>query len=265
MRRRSGATSNPLVWVAFVVTFASSSSMAFSPSAMQLQPDTVPVSSCQSRGDFLSRMGKAMAIIIPSSNLLLGADEAEAVASSSADDEIQLLRDGSDALGSLLTNWDRATVDCTYADVPRELLETKNKELLLEKAKTSALFDKSASVVSCRKNVRIVRDYIGSTGKGPLINADKRFLKRVVADRVDPDMLDDYYSNVEAFSQAIARAATLSYTAGMSDMDSINTFAKGDEAALGDSASLEQARKAIVEAKDAMDKAIEILMSTADS
>lgn len=212
-----------------------------------------------------------MAIIIPSTNLLLGADEAGAAASSSkttsasAGDEIQMLQDGSEALGSLLTNWERATVDCTYADVPRELLETKNKELLLEKAKTSALFDKSASVVSCRKNVRIVRDYIGSTGKGPLVNADKRFLKRVVADTVDPDMLDDYYSNVESFSQAIARAATLSYTAGMSDMDSINTFAKGEEAALGDSASLEQARKAIAEAKDAMDKAIEILTTTADS
>ena len=117
----------------------------------------------------------------------------------------------------------------------------------------------SFTVVSCRKNVRIVRDYIGATGKGPLVGAEKRFLKRAVADRVDPDSLDNYYGEVETFSQAIAKASSLSYTAGMSDLDSINTFSKGEEAALGDSSSLEQARKAIVEAKQAMDNAITIL------
>ena len=30
-------------------------------------------------------------------------------------------------LQTLLTNWQRAVIDCTYADVPRELLEQKNK------------------------------------------------------------------------------------------------------------------------------------------
>ena len=59
----------------------------------------------------------------------------------SADYELQLLREASEALRSLLENWERATVICIYADVPRELLEQKNKELLLEMAKVSALFD----------------------------------------------------------------------------------------------------------------------------
>lgn len=95
-------------------------------------------------------------------------------------------------LGSLLDNWEKATVDCIYADIPRELLETKNKEQLLDKASTFALFDKSVSVVSCKKSNKIVRDYIGATGKGPLVGADKRVLKRQLLDRVDPDMLDDY-------------------------------------------------------------------------
>lgn len=225
---------------------------------------TCTVSTC-TRGDFFARIARATAIIVPATDML-GVDKAIAAGGSSvsADDEIQILHDGSEALGSLLANWERATVDCTYADVPRDLLEAKNKELLLEKAKTSALFDKSASVVSCRKNPRIVRDYLGATGKGPLVNADKRFLKRAVAGRVDPDDLDMYYDSVEAFSQAISKASSLSYMAGMSDLDSINTFAKGDEGASGDSASLEQARKAIIEAKDAMDKALNVL-TTADS
>jgi hypothetical protein len=71
-----------------------------------------------------------------------------------------------DTLDTLLTNYKRATIDCTYADVPRELLESKNKELLLEKASTFALFDKSVSVETCKTTNRIVRDYLGVTGKG---------------------------------------------------------------------------------------------------
>jgi len=211
------------------------------------------------RDDFLKSL-KGLVAVVPAT-FAIGQHDATAAAppSMSVDDEIQMLRDGSEALGSLLDNWEKATVDCTYADVPRDLLEAKNKELLLEKAKISALFDKSASVVSCRKNPRIVREYLGATGKGPLVGAGKRFLKRSVADKVDPDSLDEYYSMVELFEQEMAKASAASYTAGMSDLDSINTFQKGEEGATGDSASLEQARRAITEAKVAMDKAISIL------
>ncbi len=76
------------------------------------------------------------------------------------------LIDAQETLGILLANYNRATVDCTFADVPRELLEAKNKDLLLEKASTFALFDKSVSVESCKTTNRIVRDYLGVTGKG---------------------------------------------------------------------------------------------------
>jgi len=214
-----------------------------------------------SRVEFLGRVGKqSLSVIVPvliRPHSVIAAPERTVVI---ANDEIQNLKDGSEVLGSLLQNWQRATIDCTYADVPRDLLETKNKELLIEKAKTSALFDKSASVVSCRKNARIVRDYIGATGKGPLVGAEKRFLKRLVADRVDPDLLDDYYAEVENFSKALAKASSLSYIAGMSDLDSINTFSKGEESSSDDSAFLEQSKKAIFEAKESMDKAIKILI-----
>jgi hypothetical protein len=79
---------------------------------------------------------------------------------------LEKLMEARDTLDTLLTNYQRATIDCTYADVPRELLETKNKELLLEKASTFALFDKSVSVETCKTTNRIVRDYMGLTGKG---------------------------------------------------------------------------------------------------
>jgi hypothetical protein len=89
-----------------------------------------------------------------------------AVAIPAKSNPLKNLVEARDTLDILLTNYKRATIDCTYADVPRELLESKNKELLLEKASTFALFDKSVSVESCKTTNRIVRDYLGVTGKG---------------------------------------------------------------------------------------------------
>ena len=97
-----------------------------------------------------------------------------------------------DTLDTLLTNYKRATIDCTYADVPRELLEAKNKELLLEKASTFALFDKSVSVETCKTTNRVVRDYLGVTGKGPLVQIEKQIKGGL--EYVDPDDLEDYVS-----------------------------------------------------------------------
>ena len=51
------------------------------------------------------------------------------------------IRTATRTLQKLIDNWEDSVVDCNYADVPRELLETKNKEQLLEKASTFALFD----------------------------------------------------------------------------------------------------------------------------
>lgn len=180
-------------------------------------------------------------------------------------------------LATLLENWQRATVDCTFADVPRDLLEQKNKELLLEKASTYALFDKSVSVETCKTTNRIVRDYLGVTGKGPLVGMDKK-LKQAM-EYVDVNYLNDYFtgtfgwivercvvmiahsslsysllfSEMEAFSTSMSKAASLSYTAGIADFDSVNNFSKENFTKKEDS-NLEQARRAIVEAKTSLDK-----------
>ena len=39
------------------------------------------------------------------------------------------------------------TTECNYGEVNRNLLETKNKQALLEAAKTNALFNKDKSMV----------------------------------------------------------------------------------------------------------------------
>eukprot|EP00559_Dactyliosolen_fragilissimus_P000743 CAMPEP_0184867732 /NCGR_PEP_ID=MMETSP0580-20130426/27568_1 /TAXON_ID=1118495 /ORGANISM="Dactyliosolen fragilissimus" /LENGTH=277 /DNA_ID=CAMNT_0027368167 /DNA_START=57 /DNA_END=890 /DNA_ORIENTATION=- len=182
------------------------------------------------------------------------------------DDDIEFIKQASSTLGILLDNWDKATTDCNYADVPKELLESKNKEQLLEKASTFALFDKSTSVVSCRKNNKIVRDYIDAVAKGKAKNGsngvaiDKRILNRKTIDSLDPDYLDEYIAEAESFSEAMSRALSLSYTAGMSDFDSVNNFSKDDNNAVNENSNLEQSRKAITEAKQSIDKLLLLLV-----
>ena len=70
------------------------------------------------------------------------------------------------------------------------------------------------------------------------------------------------FLEAELFSQALARASSLSYTAGMSDFDSINTFEKDKEVSSADDSSLEQARRAISDARTSLDKCLSILIQT---
>jgi hypothetical protein len=65
--------------------------------------------------------------------------------------------------------------------------------------------------------------------------------------------LSHSFLEMEAFSTSMSKAASLSYTAGMADFDSVNNFAKEDFTKKEDS-NLEQARRAIVEAKTSLDK-----------
>lgn len=186
-----------------------------------------------------------------------------------------------------LDNWKRATIDCTYADIPRELLEQKNKDLLLEKASTFALFDKSVSVETCKTTNRIVRDYLGITGKGPLVGMEKKLKRGLEYLEDDIDDLDTYVTGMfdarnistalsfftlgacplfprhcdavalelEDFSQAYSRASSLSYTAGVADFDSVNNFNKEDSdmALENTNSNLNQAKVAIGQAKSSLD------------
>lgn len=212
--------------------------------------------SFSSRRVALSQIGAAFPILTSVSLPYNSVAYAKEAAPSTVSD-ISMITDATDALSSLIENWERATVDCTYADVPRELLETKNKDKLLEKASEFALFDKSTSVVSCKRTNRIVRDYIGVTGKGPLVNLEKRLLKTSLVEQVDD--LDEYFSAVDTFSQEMAKANSLSYTAGTADFDSVNNFAKGEANMNEGDSNLEQAKKAIKEANDALKKASSLI------
>jgi hypothetical protein len=185
----------------------------------------------------------------------LAAPSSASPASQSASLQIQ---ESIDALQALVDNWSTAVVDCTYADVPRELLETKNKAELLEKAKTSALFDKSASVVSCKTSNRVVREYLGSTGKGPLVGLD-RALRRGL-DQLDGDEVDEYVQLLEQVQNDLSKADSLSYTAGVTDLSSINNFDQGvEDAVLSSNSSLQEAKGAIQTALSGLKRIVLLL------
>lgn len=175
-----------------------------------------------------------------------------------AEEDIGLIQEASSTLKILLDNWEKATVECIFADIPRELLEQKNKQELLEKASTFALFDKSTSVVSCKTTNRTVRDYIGATGKGPLVNIEKRMLRRSVVDTLDADDLEEYYTQVENFQRAISRASAATYAAGVADFDSIVNFNKGNPTDGSDS-NLNQAKGAIRDASLDLEQIVRLL------
>jgi hypothetical protein len=216
-------------------------------------PPPLNIEACQRRRRILLALASQLAAPIPLRAALAAPSSAPPVSAS-----LQI-QESIDALQALVDNWSTAVVDCTYADVPRELLETKNKAEILEKAKTSALFDKSASVVSCKTTNRIVREYLGSTGKGPLVGLDRALRKGL--DQLDGDSVDEYVQLLEQVQNDLSKADSLSYTAGVTDLSSINNFDQGvEDAVLSSNSSLQEARGAIQAALSGL-KRIVLLLS----
>ena len=139
------------VWVlsAAALLLGSGSQQLFVSGLLATPPTSTSAMESAARRNFLESFGTAMmsAILIPT---LPANAKGVAAESNSSSNPMERIIEAQDTLDKLLQNWQRATVDCTFADVPRELLEAKNKELLLEKAPTFALFDKSVSVETCK-------------------------------------------------------------------------------------------------------------------
>ena len=224
------------------------------------------VSNPTSRRRWLQQ-GAAIAIITAASNIIIPtkvvANAAETGTTGSAG-TLSDIQDATTTLQTLLDNWKKAVVDCTYADVPRELLSQENKAELLEKASTFALFDKSVSVTSCKTTNRIVRDYLGVTGKGPVVGIDKTLRK--VLNEYDIDDLDTYVQLIEDVQQSLAKANSFSYSAS-SDFSSLNNFQEEDATKIlsSGSSNLQQCRACIQSAVDGLNKIITILNSSTKS
>lgn len=172
---------------------------------------------------------------------------------------IKPIADARKVLQNLLDKWEASVVDCTYADVPRDLLEQKNKELLLEKASTYALFDKSVSVISCKTSNKKIRDYLGRTGVGPLVGLDKN-VRKAIELLDDPDRFDEFIQASENLQQALSKADSLSYAAGVADFSAVNNFDKESiNTVLESNNQLAEAKRTIADAVKYLDQILSIL------
>ncbi|GMH95166.1 hypothetical protein TrVE_jg10359 [Triparma verrucosa] len=163
------------------------------------------------------------------------------------------------ALSSLLQNWDKATIDCSVADVSRDLLEQKNKEELLEKAKTFALFDKDAAVMSCKEDNKKVRGFITR-----LKSLDKEFKAcRDLVEEKGGD-LDAYFEYVDKYSVAMSAANTASYSMSM-DFASVNSQKmdnsknREEQVLTGGGGAKDATKLSLEQALDNISKAVEML------
>jgi hypothetical protein len=200
---------------------------------LQLHHHT-PLHTASTRRIFVSTLAASISTLASSPALAID------TATSSIDDLHKIAR----LLQRLLDNWQTAVIDCTFADVPRDLLEAKNKDLLLEKASVFALFDKSVSVETCKTSNKTVRQYLAAVQ----VNLQKKLVSAATETTatVDSDALLD---KAEAIQQALARANSLSYTAGVADFNAVNNFEKSEKSSvLATDSNLEQARLAIQEA-----------------
>ena len=160
-----------------------------------------------------------------------------------ADDVNARLSAGLAALDLLMRDWKELTIDCTYAEVPKALLETKNKELLLEKASTLALFDKSTSITVCKTNSKKVRPVLE-----PLTKLAKALQTSSMASLVDPDDFEAYLAAAERYESAINAADSAAYLAA-SDYSASTAFKEGETPT---TPNLDAARDAVEAAREAL-------------
>ena len=157
------------------------------------------------------------------------------------------LSSGLERLEVLLAQWKDVTIDCQYADVPRELLETKNKEKLLKQATQNALFDKSASINVCRSTDRAVRQALGTTATGPLSRLDKYLMTPDFLDSIPEDRLDDAVALSERLQKALSGADAAAFMSETGDYSARTPFKEGEAPT---APNLDAAKDMVSEARD---------------
>jgi hypothetical protein len=159
----------------------------------------------------------------PTSAVAAGASSSSTPSSSSSSSPRDTIVAAIRVLQYLLDHWQETVVDCEYADVPRELLERRNKELLLEKAATNALFDKSVSVTSCKIDVASLRQALRSNS--PVAQLPDALIS-VLPDLNNIDNDDDndkWLERIEDVQRDLIRIDGLAYAARR-DYSALNNF-----------------------------------------
>ena len=147
------------------------------------------------------------------------------------------------ALDKLLSDWTELVTDCTYAEVPRELLETKNKELLLEKASTLATFDKSSSINVCKSTNKVVRQVLDK------MPAPKQLQSPAFAALVEEDNFEAFLAASERYTNAVSAADAAAFLSATGDYSARTAFRPGETAS---TPNLDASRENVEMARDAL-------------
>lgn len=212
------------------------------------------------------RAGWLMGMLLGTATLLANPQGASAAKAAKDAERAAMLKlvVGLKGLTFLLANWEEETTLCNYAEVQRGLLESKNKQELLEAAKTNALFNKEVSmVIRCKRNPLAVREYLGlASDNHPLHNAVSAIAK--FRKTVDPDSLEAYVEAEETYSRLVASADAMAYGAGGGgrgggDFSANNEFAKGEKQDAKQSKLQEAARADVKQVRTALKTIVTLL------
>ena len=182
-------------------------------------------------------------------------------------DDLTRLKRGLREINYLLDHWEEKTLYCNFGEFQRELLTVKNKDKLLVAAAETGLldYDKSATMnVVCRRDPEVVRAFMGLNSKNnPLLSRAEVLMKKpFVVNRLDPDDLEDYFSAVEQFTEAVSSVDSLSYQA-RTDFQSTETASREESIASRETAGkkdyLAAARDSVEVARNALTIIVEKL------
>ena len=163
-------------------------------------------------------------------------------------EEVVRLRRGLALLEGVLSEWSALTIDCSYGEVRREILESQNKEALL--AAASSTSKAATTVTMCKTSGTKVRRALGTTADGTLSKMSALLTRPALLDtlRSDEDFEAFQYES-ERLQRALAEADAAAFYSATSDFSAQTTFKKGDTPS---APALEKSKDAVAEARDSL-------------
>lgn len=126
------------------------------------------------------------------------------------------LRKGLSDLDAMISNWSEITIDCSYGEIQRQLLESSQKQQLLEAASSTS---KGATMVTmCKSSARAVRRGLGTTEEGPLTKVSVVLKQPELLDALQSDAdFERFQATSERLQQALSAADAAAFYSASGD------------------------------------------------
>jgi hypothetical protein len=175
--------------------------------------------------------------------------------------DLRRLSRGLKEVSYLLDHWEEKTTYCNFGEVKTEMMDAKNKEMLLIAASEPGLFDKSKTMnVRCKRDPEVVRAFVGLTKENTVLQRAEALMRdKNTLSRVDPDRIDEYIECVERYSRSVSSVDSLAYNA-RTDFASTNTFSLSSSAdSQAGSNYIEQSKASVLDVRDSLAAIVDIL------